>query len=318
MTDDLVAHAVAACAASLRTPEGDAIGRTLASRGVDASALYAMVARVTEDSASQSPLRSLKGDAESAEGAEPDAFERFVIRSAAVTRPPDTATVSEGVTRLLADTLEGLAAPSSEGARLSIGSSRFVTMCKIVTGRRFPAGQFDWEISGVPRSALLRVPPLRIPSVLAFVAFRMGGLGPVMFSHLSPFRTIKALDEAEANRSYARMAASLERQPDVKGFAAWSWFRSPGTHAVSPHLAWMSRVFLEHGGFVSECGPDDPAHGALHRSATRRRLYEQGKYVPTKGLVMWPRRAMIAWARSHPELQEWQRGGPVVVQKGLT
>jgi len=236
-------------------------------------------------------------------GDERDAFERFVIETATVNRPPETKTVSEGVTRLIAASLDRVATRSST-PRLSIGSSRFVTLCKIVTGRRFPAGQFDWEISGVPRSALLRVPRSRLPSVLAFVAFRMGGVGPVMFSHLSPFRTNKALDEAEANRSYARMARTLERQPHVKGFAAWSWFRSPGTHAVSPHLAWLSRVFLEHGGFVSEAGPDDPAHGALHRSATRRRLYEQGEYVPTKGLVMWPRRAMIEWARSRPELHD--------------
>ena len=303
MNGDPLGAALAACAAARRAPDAEAITAALSARGIDAPAVQAMVQRVNEDAASQAALRTLKGEIDPI-GTSGGAFERVVLAIAAVTRPPAQATLCPAVTRLIAETLERIASPVSDTSRVELGSSRFVTLCKIVTGRRFPAGQFDWEISGIPRSALLRVPPVRLPAVLAFVAFRMKGLAPVMFSHLSPFRQNKALDEYEANRSYARMARTLERQPDIRGFAAWSWFRSPGTHAVSPHLAWLSRVFLEHGGFVSECGPDDPSHGALHRSATRRRLFERGEYVPTKGLVLWPRDAMIAWARSHPELEE--------------
>jgi hypothetical protein len=99
------------------------------------------------------------------------------------------------------------------------------------------------------------------------------------------------------------MAKALALQPQVKGFGACSWFRSPGTHRVSPHLAWLSRVFVENGGLVLEAGPDDPNGGVLHRSATRRQLYERGEFKPTKGLVLWPRDAMIAWAAAHPELE---------------
>jgi hypothetical protein len=303
MNADPLGSAVAACAAALQQPSAEAIRSALGTRSADPAHLYAMVERVTEDAGSQAALRALKSVVNGA-ASDAAAFELFVLRTAAVTRPPTAIAVCEGVSRLIAETVDMIARPSPDATRAELGSSRFVVLCKILTNRRFPAGQFDWEISGIPRSALLRVPRARLPGVAAFTAFRMGGLAPVMFSHLSPFRRNKSLDEYEANRSYARMARSLERQPGVKGFAAWSWFRSPGTHAVSPHLAWLSRVFLEHGGLVTECGPDDPTHGALHRSATRRRLFERGEYVPTKGLVMWPRRAMIDWARSHPELDD--------------
>jgi hypothetical protein len=98
------------------------------------------------------------------------------------------------------------------------------------------------------------------------------------------------------------MAQALEMQPEVLGFAACSWFRSPATHRVSPHLAWVSTVFVENGGLVAEAGRDDPDSGVLARSATRRALYEAGTFTPTRGLVMWPRASMIAWARRHPEL----------------
>jgi hypothetical protein len=192
--------------------------------------------------------------------------------------------------------------------KLPVGSARFTGLAKTVTLRRFPAGQFDWEVSGIPRSALLRVNPARLPGIAAFVVWRMRGLGPVFFSHLNPRRPSRSLSEMEANRSYYQMARTMEMQPQVRGFAAWSWFRSPATHAVSPHLAWLSQVFLENGGRVVEAGPEPPDGGVLYRSETRRRLYDSGQFRPTKGLVLWPRRAMLDWAAAHPEFETGATG----------
>jgi hypothetical protein len=129
----------------------------------------------------------------------------------------------------------------------------------------------------------------------------MRGLGPVFFSHLNARRKNRSLLEEEANVSYYQMARSLELQPAVKGFAASSWFRSPDTHRVSPRLAWLSRVFLENGGLVATAGAVAPDCGVLYRSLTRQRLYESGQFKPTRGLVIWPRNEMIAWANAHPE-----------------
>jgi hypothetical protein len=130
----------------------------------------------------------------------------------------------------------------------------------------------------------------------------MRGLKPVFFSHLNPRRANASLREDEALRSYFRMAEAMRQQPEIVGFAACSWFRSPDTHAVSPHLAWLSNVFLANGGLVVRAGRADPDCGVLYGSATRRALFTAGKFVPTEGLVLWPRRAMLAWAHAHPEL----------------
>jgi hypothetical protein len=141
----------------------------------------------------------------------------------------------------------------------------------------------------------------------------MRGLGPVFFSHLNPRRATRSLREDDANRSYYRMARSLELQPSIRGFAACSWFRSPATHRVSPHLAWLSQVFLDNGGLVVESGLAEPDCGIFSRSETRKRLYESGKFIPTRGLVLWPRDSMIAWAAAHPEWAEDTRARPAAI-----
>jgi len=211
--------------------------------------------------------------------------------------------VSRRVRALLCEELAWVAsAPTAEFARCGVGTARFVRLAKIATHTRWPAGQFEWEISGIPRSDVLRVDPLLLPGTLAFLAWRLRGLGPVFFSHLNPRRPHRALLEDEANRSYFQMAQAMEQQPAIRGFAACSWFRSPETQRVSPHLAWLSRVFLENGGWVVDAGKAGADCGALYRSSTRRALYEAGRFTPRKGLVVWPRRAMLGWAAAHPEL----------------
>jgi hypothetical protein len=209
------------------------------------------------------------------------------------------------IVRLIASELSFLATADEETfARYCAKPSRVERLWRIVTLQRFPAGQFEWEISGISRSDLVRVAPLTLPRVAWFCAFRMHGLRPVFFSHLNPRRPQQPLDEHEANRSYHRMARAMALQPEVRGFAACSWFRSPSTHRASPRLAWLSTVFIENGGLVVDAGRDSEDSGALARSATRRHLYETGKFVPRRGLVMWPRSAMIEWADAHPEFAD--------------
>lgn len=185
---------------------------------------------------------------------------------------------------------------------LRAGTARFERLMKIALLKRFPAGLFEWEVTGVSRRYCVETAVAAWPRVGAFIALRMRGLRPVFFSHLG--RVGVPLTELEANRSYYRMALALELQPEILGFAACSWFRSPDTHRVSPHLAWVSEVFERNGGLVVDAGYDGADSGALYRSPTRRALYESGKWRPRRGLVMWPRAAMLAWAARHPEFAD--------------
>jgi hypothetical protein len=227
---------------------------------------------------------------------------RTLVRSAAdsLERVSDLP-VPVDVVRLICAEFSFIAtADDAARAKAHPATPRYERLAAIAALRRFPAGQFEWEISGLSRSDCIRT-GRSLPRVAWFVARRMGGLRPVFFSHLNPRRAQVSLSEHEANRSYHRMARALEQQPEIIGFAACSWFRSPGTHRVSPHLSWLSRVFEENGGLVVEAGKTTADCGVLHRSETRRAAYAAGTFVPTRGLVMWPRAAMIAWARAHPE-----------------
>jgi hypothetical protein len=178
-------------------------------------------------------------------------------------------------------------------------------MAKVVTLRRFPAGQLHIERSGIPRSWLARLGPRRLARVLIFLARHVGARGPFFFHHLAWRRKNRfLLLEKEQNHSYFRIAQSLALNPEVVGLATESWLHSPETLRVSPHLAWLNRPFNEHGGMVVVIGEASESSGVFTGSAERRRLYEEGRFRPTTAMVIWPRAAMLQWARNHPELAD--------------
>ena len=110
--------------------------------------------------------------------------------------------------------------------------------------------------------------------------------------------------ERETNRSWYRMAQSMKLQPQIRGLIASSWLHSPDTMRVSPHLAAFSRALLDNGALVIRHHAADPNCGVFYRSPERKKLYEEGQFVPTHGLVIWPRKEMLAWADAHPELAD--------------
>lgn len=166
---------------------------------------------------------------------------------------------------------------------------------------RFPAGQLDWEISGLPRSYLLRMPFQDLPRVCRTIVRDLRGLRPCFTAHMGVRRYSLLFVEAESHRSYHRMARSMTLQPDVKGLLMAAWLHSPETIRVSAHLAWTNRTPLAHGATLTDLGPASPSDGFLTGSPERQRLFEAGRYRPTIGMIIWPRPALLAWAAAHPE-----------------
>jgi hypothetical protein len=234
------------------------------------------------------------------------AFERFLIVDAAsnaIDRVADLP-VDERVKQLFLHNFE-LFATARVPEPFDLGRASFVSMGQMATLSRFPAGQLDWVVSGIPRSWLLRVPWGSLPRLVASLVLELGGFGPAFFSHINPNRRNQhLLLERESLRSYHRMARSMEQQPCIRGLVTASWLHSPDTFVVSPHLAWMNQVFLEHGGHVVPLGPAQLDSGVLHRSPERQQAYDAGTFTPTEALIIWPRAAMLAWARGHHEFSE--------------
>jgi hypothetical protein len=188
---------------------------------------------------------------------------------------------------------------------VDLSENRFVALCKIATVRRFPAGQFDWERSGLPRAWLPRIRPVSaLTRILSMVTVQWRAFSPAFFIHLAVTYPVRALLEREALKSYHRMARSMALQPDVHGLIASSWLHSPDTFTISPHLAWLNSVFTDNGAVVATMGAAPPDCGVLAQSVERERAFAEGRFTPTIGLIIWPRREMLAWAAAHPELDE--------------
>jgi hypothetical protein len=255
-------------------------------------------------SATQRALRDLKHAALGDGGGEgDDRFERYVLVRAALDHLDliRSTALPTAVQWELYAAFRRLAHPDPKlQAKLRLGHSWFISACKIATLRRFPAGQYEWEVSGLPRSWLLKVERRRLPRLLCLVGMDLKGFKPFFVPHLGILRPQGHLDQEEVHRSHYRMAEALELQPHIKGMVAASWMRAPDVGRHSPRLAWLPQFFRDNGGLVADMGPADPKCGVLSRSKTRQRLNEEGRLNPRVGLVVWPREAMLRWAALHP------------------
>lgn len=286
----------------LSNSESAAVGAGALRRcGYRPSAVAEMLHCVTEAPGSTSHLVVLIERAKREAGlpAASAAIERWLLVYAAAAtlsaaRRPLGHTVRNRTCAEIASLLD--AAPVTEETLLVTGI-RFREFAKMATGRRFSAGLFHWDISGVSRSWLLKV-PLRDVAGLVRALAKLRGLGPGMFPHLNPHRPSGHLAEPAISDALAAMAETLESRPDLRGLVAASWLRSPDVHSVSPHLAALNAPIVNAGGFVTTIGAAPPDCGVFERSRERERLYREGRFTPTTGLVIWPRADMLRWWRS--------------------
>jgi len=173
----------------------------------------------------------------------------------------------------------------------------FQELARIVTLRRFHAGQSSFDIMSMPRNWLLRVHPMALPAVVRELLAGLGGLGPVVMPHLNYWRASPTLLLRQENTSaMLRIARCLERQPRIKGLVAASWLYSEAVGDVSPHLAWVRQFYAENGACLVDMNPAAQRAGFLVGSAARRQLYAEGKFRPRETLVIWRRQDMLDWA----------------------
>ena len=218
----------------------------------------------------------------------------------AIPRVPDLA-VSDSVKGLFADEFLFFANPPVAWVvQFQSDNERYREMARIATLRRFPAGQFHWEVSALSRSSAVK--SRQRWRVLAYVMGRMGGFKPLFETHVNARRKNRlVLLEREANISYYRVARALEKQPSVRGLITTSWLYCESTAQITPHLAWLRKTPQSAGALLFEVGPAPTNSGFMTGSEERRKLYEQGLYRPTLTSVLWSRKALIDWANRHPE-----------------
>lgn len=284
------------CLAALEEPEFRLVSNRLSGQAINAAA---ELSNVTVRRDSSKHLIALAA----AISVEPQVFGRWLLIHAALSALPQIPDwkVSDSVKRLWVEDVLSYAKPAGDPSIFSVDKVLFQEMARIVTLRRWPAGQFHGEIAALPRSYALHTRFRLWPKLSKTVVFELHGFGPLVETHVNVRRKNRMfLTESEGLRSYYRLARSIELRPEVKGLLAGSWLYCPSTGQMTPHLAWLRGFFLSQGAFLASIGPAPAESGFLVGSEPRRKAYEAGLYRPTITYVVWPRRKMLEWAAQFP------------------
>jgi hypothetical protein len=166
---------------------------------------------------------------------------------------------------------------------------------RILALRRIPAGMYDLEVSGIPRSLVLRQRPRHALRLLAVVV-RAGGFSPFFTQHLVDHR-LRQFSPAERDAFLGRVGALLRRRPEIRGLLSTSWYNDPALARIRPQLAYLREGFERLGGALFRIGTTpDVVQDAMAFSFERRRLVESGRYVPTAYLGVALRPALLPLA----------------------
>jgi hypothetical protein len=302
------------CGASIAHGDFDAIA-CLPNLPANPEAWFALLSGIPQNQECVRQLQQLEADAQKKPGYVPGSLEYFGILqalfeacpqlSASVVHPSIHHEFCVAARRVI-DRSQGW--PNNFHHR----TDAFEELCRIVTLRRFHAGQLSFDIMSMPRTWLLKIHPFCLPRVIREVFGRMNGIRPIAMPHLNYWRRNPFLMTREENeRSMWRIAKSIELRPDIKGFVAASWFYCATVGEISPHLAWVREFFQDNGAFLIDMEPAPVRSGFMVGSAQRRKLYAQGKFRPRQTLVLWPRAQMLRWAAAYQTEPTGQRGETV-------
>ena len=205
-------------------------------------------------------------------------------------RLPDT------VNRLYPDFFAQLAKFLSTRSRDDYCDDYFVKDVRYALGVTIPTGalQFDLSARVGPKVIWRDLRMTGSPNSSLRYATSLGWRR--WYGNHIDLRAMKEFTPEGWTASFARIAEVLKLNPAVRGVAGVSWFYDPQVARISPHLAYVQAP-TSHGAFlVKMLTPPHDVANALIRSPTRKKLYVEGKYVPTCYLLAWPRGPLLAWA----------------------
>jgi len=202
------------------------------------------------------------------------------------------------VTSLYPEFFRRLAKFISEGPGERYEEEYFAKDVRYALGLTIPAGalQFDLLYRIGPKLILREINRTKSP-LPALSYLRSGGWGRWYNEHLD-LRAMREFNPDGWTAHCARMAEVLELNPSVLGIVGVGWFYDPAVAENSPTLAYIQDTQTKYGAFHVRIGTE-PHHiqNAIYKSALRRRLYEEGKYLPTCYMLAWPRSPLLAWAK---------------------
>lgn len=186
----------------------------------------------------------------------------------------------------------------------ALSNFRLRSYLRILCFGRVPVGPEHLEVDGVPRHLLFRGGPrqaLRFSMLLA----KLGRLRPKPFyvlhlGFLKPGAFLLQYSSREQRKMFKRVAGCLELNPDILGLSAAAWWYDPALREHSDYLCYLREGWEQNGcQFFDYESSDQDKRLATTGSATRQKLFDEGKYHPKSFLVVWTRDSLLRWAKSN-------------------
>jgi hypothetical protein len=248
-------------------------------------------------------LRALCEGAERLGACRPGSIERYGLLKASLSAFPKLmgSRSHDCLTRQFCATFQRVATRAQGwGRHFRHDTDAFTERARIVTFRRFHAGQYSFDVMPMPKAWLLKVHPLALPRLARELALGLGGFGPIVMPHVNYWRlNPMVLSEKESDLSHYRIVQYLEQEPQIRGMVSASWLYSSEAKAFAPHIAWLREFYAENGALLLDMEVAHEAAGFLVGSEERRRLYAEGQLRPRETLLIWPREKMLAWAQAY-------------------
>ncbi|MFX0199130.1 MAG: hypothetical protein ACFFCW_23655 [Candidatus Hodarchaeota archaeon] len=176
---------------------------------------------------------------------------------------------------------------------------KFVKDLNICALRLIPIGPAVIDLSAVPKGFLFKKGIAQFARSVLFISFQVGGFKPLYQGHLY-LRGLGDYNPHDWDHAYLRLAELLRLKGWVKGYFGYGWYFDPKVQTISPRLAYKREKIVQNGGGIFYIGStQEDIKDATLKSPTRRRLYEEGKYTPTKYMFIWPSKRLLEWAERH-------------------
>jgi hypothetical protein len=160
-----------------------------------------------------------------------------------------------------------------------------------------PAGPILLDNTRLSRRFILRGGIKEFVTRMLFIGFEIGGFGPLLDTHLDtrPDSISLPLFNPEGWRQFYRITAEIFKlNTEIKGWFGTCWFYDPQIEKLSPKLRYIRELGKQFGGKFFYVGTgEDCIKDATFKSLTRRRLFEEGKYIPTSYLLIVPRKRLL-------------------------
>ena len=168
----------------------------------------------------------------------------------------------------------------------------------------FPIGARKYEMSKFPIKRFIGKGWKQFIKISLFLIFKTRGIAPFLTGHYDTVdpKFLKSFNAEGSIMAYRILTEVMKLNPSIKGYYAISWFDDPQLERISPHLAYIRYMNVAMGSKNFCLGTNAAAVGnATAKSKHRRKLFQEGKYIPQNYAFVYSRKKMLAWADS----DEW-------------